>query len=199
MSGKQAPEWLTGDERGIARAAELLRAGRLVAIPTETVYGLGARASDGMAVARIFEAKGRPSFNPLIVHVGGRAAAEALALVSQEAGALMDLTDGFGEEVPIKDDSGMVENVDLLWNKIKEHFEAQYLLGVGSNSGADTNYSQGQLTAVAVGFSISARGCVSPYTLCAMRLAAVRRHCVRPCVRHHEHVRGQWRATPRAP
>lgn len=56
----------------IAKAAEILRAGGLVAIPTETVYGLAADATQGKAVARIFEAKGRPSFNPLIVHVGGR-------------------------------------------------------------------------------------------------------------------------------
>lgn len=56
----------------VAKAAEILRAGGLVAIPTETVYGLAADATQGKAVARIFEAKGRPSFNPLIVHVGGR-------------------------------------------------------------------------------------------------------------------------------
>ncbi len=56
----------------IAKAAQILRAGGLVAIPTETVYGLAADATQGRAVARIFEAKGRPSFNPLIVHVGGR-------------------------------------------------------------------------------------------------------------------------------
>jgi L-threonylcarbamoyladenylate synthase len=54
-----------------ARAAEILGAGGLVAIPTETVYGLAADASDDKAVARIFEAKGRPAFNPLIVHVNG--------------------------------------------------------------------------------------------------------------------------------
>src|SRR5918998_1897915 len=55
----------------IARAARLLRAGELVAFPTETVYGLGAHAFDERAVRRIFEAKGRPSYNPLIVHVSG--------------------------------------------------------------------------------------------------------------------------------
>ncbi|HLG87578.1 MAG TPA: L-threonylcarbamoyladenylate synthase [Alphaproteobacteria bacterium] len=54
----------------IGRAAALIRAGGLVAFPTETVYGLGADATNSKAVARIFEAKGRPSFNPLIVHVG---------------------------------------------------------------------------------------------------------------------------------
>jgi L-threonylcarbamoyladenylate synthase len=53
----------------LQEAASLLKAGALVAIPTETVYGLGANALDGAAVARIFEAKGRPSFNPVIVHV----------------------------------------------------------------------------------------------------------------------------------
>jgi L-threonylcarbamoyladenylate synthase len=63
----------------IARAAELLRDGRLVAFPTETVYGLGADATNDRAVARIFTAKGRPRFNPLIVHVPDLAAAEAIA------------------------------------------------------------------------------------------------------------------------
>lgn len=53
----------------IAAAAEVLAAGGLVAFPTETVYGLGADATNGQAVARIYEAKGRPQFNPLIVHV----------------------------------------------------------------------------------------------------------------------------------
>ena len=53
----------------IAEAADALRGGALVAFPTETVYGLGADATDDLAVARIFEAKGRPRFNPLIVHV----------------------------------------------------------------------------------------------------------------------------------
>ena len=57
-----------GDDATIAEAAALIRAGRLVAFPTETVYGLGADATNDRAVAAIFEAKGRPRFNPLIVH-----------------------------------------------------------------------------------------------------------------------------------
>ncbi len=69
-------ESLAADERGIARAAAILREGGLVAFPTETVYGLGGNAADDMAVARIFEAKGRPQFNPLIVHVDGLEAAQ---------------------------------------------------------------------------------------------------------------------------
>ncbi|MFE9446342.1 L-threonylcarbamoyladenylate synthase [Streptomyces sp. NPDC006602] len=55
----------------IEKAAEVLRAGGLVALPTETVYGLGANAEDPAAVARIFQAKGRPPSHPLIVHIGG--------------------------------------------------------------------------------------------------------------------------------
>jgi tRNA threonylcarbamoyl adenosine modification protein (Sua5/YciO/YrdC/YwlC family) len=64
----------------IERAAELLRAGRLVAFPTETVYGLGANALDPAAVQRIFEAKGRPLSSPLIVHVDSIGMARELAL-----------------------------------------------------------------------------------------------------------------------
>jgi L-threonylcarbamoyladenylate synthase len=59
----------TPDQDVIARAADALRAGELVAFPTETVYGLGANALDAAAVDRIYEAKGRPAYNPLIVHV----------------------------------------------------------------------------------------------------------------------------------
>src|SRR5256885_2500689 len=59
------------DPGAIARAAAVLRRGGLVAFPTETVYGLGANALDATAVARVFEAKGRPPTNPLIVHLAG--------------------------------------------------------------------------------------------------------------------------------
>ena len=66
-------------EGGIAEAARLLREGRLVAFPTETVYGLGASAKDEIAVASVFEAKGRPKFNPLIVHTSTLGDAETYA------------------------------------------------------------------------------------------------------------------------
>jgi len=71
-------EVLPCDEHGVVRAAELLRTGALVAFPTETVFGLGGDAADRAAVARIFEAKGRPRFNPLIAHVPDAAAADEL-------------------------------------------------------------------------------------------------------------------------
>jgi L-threonylcarbamoyladenylate synthase len=69
----------------IDRAAALIREGRLVAFPTETVYGLGARADDAAAVRAIFAAKGRPPGNPLIVHVASTAEARALAAAWPEA------------------------------------------------------------------------------------------------------------------
>lgn len=69
------------DPAALQRAAELLAAGELVAIPTETVYGLAARADDDAAVAKIYAAKGRPSDHPLIVHV---AAADRVAAFARE-------------------------------------------------------------------------------------------------------------------
>jgi L-threonylcarbamoyladenylate synthase len=69
----------------IASAAALLRAGRLVAFPTETVYGLGGDATNDRAVAAIFAAKARPRFNPLIVHVRDLAEAEELAVFNSPA------------------------------------------------------------------------------------------------------------------
>jgi L-threonylcarbamoyladenylate synthase len=75
--------------RAISRAAELLKAGRLVAFPTETVYGLGGDATSERAVAEIFAAKGRPRFNPLIVHVPGLAEAETLAIFNDVARRLV--------------------------------------------------------------------------------------------------------------
>lgn len=86
MSDKvQAPRIVPADAAGIAEAAALLRAGGLVAVPTETVYGLAARADSAEAVAAIYRAKGRPEFNPLIVHVPDIAAARALAAFDPRA------------------------------------------------------------------------------------------------------------------
>lgn len=81
---------IAADGAGIARAVAALCAGEPVALPTETVYGLAAPAADALAVARVYSAKGRPAFNPLIVHVSGIAAAEQLVEVSATARALME-------------------------------------------------------------------------------------------------------------
>ena len=85
-----APILPAGDPASLDRAAERLRAGGLVAVPTETVYGLAADATDGRAVARIYEAKGRPRFNPLIAHVDSLERAESLVRLSPAARALAE-------------------------------------------------------------------------------------------------------------
>ena len=104
---------LSDSPRGLRAAAALLHEGGTVAFPTETVYGLGADARNGQAVARIFEAKGRPRFNPLIVHVPDVCAVHALA----EVGPLADrLASAFWPGaltlvLPRRDDSGLAEIV----------------------------------------------------------------------------------------
>ena len=69
MTAEPGTRVLQADRAGIEAAARCLQAGGLVAFPTETVYGLGADARQGEAVARLYAAKGRPAFNPLISHV----------------------------------------------------------------------------------------------------------------------------------
>jgi L-threonylcarbamoyladenylate synthase len=90
MGDKDATERLGSDPAGISRAAELLREGRLVALPTETVYGLAARADNAAAVAAIYRAKGRPQSNPLIIHVGTLEQAKALAFFGDRAERLAE-------------------------------------------------------------------------------------------------------------
>jgi L-threonylcarbamoyladenylate synthase len=77
-------------DESVAEAARLILAGEPVAVPTETVYGLAADAANAEAVTRIYAAKGRPSFNPLIVHVPDLASAEALAVFNGQARALAE-------------------------------------------------------------------------------------------------------------
>ncbi len=84
MSGKNVTEVVLADASGIAQAARILESGGIVAVPTETVYGLAARADSEAAVAKIYAAKGRPDFNPLIVHVRDE---EQAALYAEWSGA----------------------------------------------------------------------------------------------------------------
>ncbi|MEM6902563.1 MAG: L-threonylcarbamoyladenylate synthase, partial [Pseudomonadota bacterium] len=83
------PIILTASSNGIARAAKALRDGKVVGFGTETVYGLGALASDQSAVASVFQLKRRPSQNPLICHVDGRDMAETIARVDRRASMVM--------------------------------------------------------------------------------------------------------------
>lgn len=90
-------------------AAELLAQGKLVAFPTETVYGLGADARNDTAVARVFEAKGRPSFNPLIVHVASFEAAAQIVVFDEAAQRLADAfwPGPLSLVLPVRPDAGL--------------------------------------------------------------------------------------------
>jgi L-threonylcarbamoyladenylate synthase len=90
MTGPQVTRVAKADGAAIAEAVRLLAAGALVAFPTETVYGVGADATNGQAVARLYEAKGRPTFNPLIAHVIDLEAARALGRFSADATRLAE-------------------------------------------------------------------------------------------------------------
>lgn len=125
---------LAADASGIARAVELLRAGGLVAFPTETVYGLGADARDGAAVARIYRAKGRPSFNPLIVHVPDWETAARYVVFDQVA---EDLAQAFWPGaltlvLPLRDGAGIASLVTAglptLAVRVPDHPVARALL-----------------------------------------------------------------------
>jgi L-threonylcarbamoyladenylate synthase len=100
-------------DEAIAEAARLLLAGEPVAVPTETVYGLAADATSAEAVARIYAAKGRPSFNPLIVHVPNFAAAERIGEFSDEARTLADAhwPGPLTLVVPLRDDAAIASIV----------------------------------------------------------------------------------------
>src|SRR5471032_2499712 len=88
MTAQPGTRNLKADSQSIAAAAACLKTGGLVAFPTETVYGLGADALNGEAVARLYAAKDRPAFNPLIVHVADVEAAQRLAEFDGAAQAL---------------------------------------------------------------------------------------------------------------
>jgi L-threonylcarbamoyladenylate synthase len=104
---------LAFSDNGIAEAARLILGGQPVAVPTETVYGLAADATSSEAVARIYEAKGRPSFNPLIAHVPDLAAAER---IGEFDGAARDLAERHWPGpltlvVPLREEAGIVSIV----------------------------------------------------------------------------------------
>lgn len=128
------PAILSPDHAGLARAASLLQRGELVAFPTETVYGLGADARSGRAVARIFAAKDRPSFNPLIVHVTDRKAAERHVRWNDTADRLATAfwPGPLTLVLPLKDGHGIASLVtaglDTLAIRVPAHPAAQQLL-----------------------------------------------------------------------
>ncbi|WP_108501915.1 L-threonylcarbamoyladenylate synthase [Paracoccus indicus] len=125
---------LTPDADGISRASALLRAGQTVAIPTETVYGLAADARNGDAVARIYQAKGRPSFNPLIVHLPD---AETVATIAEMHPQAQVLARAFWPGaltlvLPLRPDAGIASLVtaglDTIGLRVPAHPAARALL-----------------------------------------------------------------------
>lgn len=124
---------LSPDQAGIDTAIEMLNQGQLVAIPTETVYGLGADARNDLAVAGIFAAKKRPRFNPLIVHVADINAIKAIAHIPDAAQPLLNLWPGpLTLALPLRENSGLSELVtaglDTVAVRIPAHPLARTLL-----------------------------------------------------------------------
>ncbi len=128
------PRILPYGTAAIAEAAALIRAGCIVAVPTETVYGLAADATNAEAVARIYVAKGRPSFNPLIVHVADLAAAERIAVFDAEARALAEAfwPGPLTLVLPVRGDSGIASLVtaglDTIAIRVPRHRAMQGLI-----------------------------------------------------------------------
>lgn len=127
-------ETLPSDPAGLNRAAALLRAGGLVAFPTETVYGLGANARDDHAVARIFAAKGRPAFNPLIVHLPDLDAVRAFCTVTADAARLAEAfwPGALTLVLPLRADAGIsplvTAGLKTLAVRVPDHPVAQALM-----------------------------------------------------------------------
>ena len=128
--------FLDANTQGIETAANTLRDGNLVAFPTETVYGLGADARNGEAVAQIFEAKGRPAFNPLIIHVATLEMATEIAVFDAAA---MRLAAAFWPGpmtlvLPLRADAGLsslvTAGLSSVGIRLPAHPAAQQLLAV---------------------------------------------------------------------
>ena len=148
----QHAEFLATDPTTVAEAAALLRAGKLCAFPTETVYGLGADATDADAVLSIYETKGRPRFNPLIIHCADLAMAETLAefspLAQQVAGlwpAPLTLV------LPAKPNNGLADiamaGLDTVALRIPDHpLALELLAAVGRPLAAPSANPSGRLS-----------------------------------------------------
>jgi tRNA threonylcarbamoyl adenosine modification protein (Sua5/YciO/YrdC/YwlC family) len=128
------PRILPYGTAAIAEAAALIRDGGIVAVPTETVYGLAADATNAEAVARIYAAKGRPSFNQLIVHVADLAAAERIAVFDADARALAAAfwPGPLTLVLPVRGDSGIASLVtaglDTIAIRVPRHRAMQGLI-----------------------------------------------------------------------
>lgn len=145
-------EILPADDGGLDRAATLLAQGGLVAFPTETVYGLGVDPRDDDAVARLYAAKGRPSFNPLIVHVATADAAEALVVFDDTARRLADAfwPGALTLVLPLREDAGIsplvTAGLDTLAVRVPDHPVAQGILQRAGPVAAPSANPSGQVS-----------------------------------------------------
>jgi L-threonylcarbamoyladenylate synthase len=134
MNAEPRTRVLTAEKASIEAAAACLRAGGLAAFPTETVYGLGADAGNGEAVARLYAAKGRPAFNPLIAHVADLAAARRVAIFDADAEMLAAAfwPGPLTLVLPKRPDSGVADlalaGLDTIAVRVPDHPVAQALL-----------------------------------------------------------------------
>jgi L-threonylcarbamoyladenylate synthase len=136
-----------------ARALALLEAGEVVAIPTETVYGLAGDATNGEAVARIFEAKGRPRFNPLIAHVSGLVMAHQIAVFDPLSEKLAEafwpgpltLVLPLAQEAPIH--PLVTAGLDTIALRMPQGFGAELIARLGRPLAAPSANSSGRITA----------------------------------------------------
>jgi L-threonylcarbamoyladenylate synthase len=141
------------EAQALARAGELILAGQPVALPTETVYGLAADATSGQAVARIYEAKGRPRFNPLIVHVADRAMADRIGILDPVS---QKLADAFWPGpltlvVPLRDGAGIsplaTAGLQTVGLRMPVGFAARLIAVTGRPLAAPSANSSGRISA----------------------------------------------------
>jgi L-threonylcarbamoyladenylate synthase len=137
----------------LSQAATLLRNGGLLAFPTETVYGLGADATNADAVAKVYLAKGRPSFNPLIVHVASLALAQEIAVFDYEAKALAQAfwPGPMSLVLPLRADAGICDLVSAGLDTVAIRVPAHPLAGdllraVGKPIAAPSANPSGQIS-----------------------------------------------------
>jgi L-threonylcarbamoyladenylate synthase len=153
------------DDGSIAEVARLILAGEPVAIATETVYGLAADATNSEAVARIYEAKGRPAFNPLIVHVSDLASAERIGAFSAEARELADAhwPGPLTLVVPLRKDAGIASIVTAglptVGLRVPAHPAMQVLLrAVGRPLAAPSANASGSISPTRAGHVLKSLG-----------------------------------------
>ena len=159
------PAILPENPDAIASAARLIAEGQPVAMPTETVYGLAADATNGEAVARIYAAKGRPNFNPLIVHVATQAAAERIGVFDAAARALAEQhwPGPLTLVVPLRADAGIAALVTAglatIALRVPAHPAMQALLAAtGMPLAAPSANASGKISATRAGHVLASLG-----------------------------------------